>query len=343
MSNSKRKNFTALNIAKGIIIWMAVFLHSRDFFNDSIRAFDILNNWVCLVVNPFFFISSGFGMIYAYRNRILDTGFFSFMIKRLKKIYPMYLITTIIMFLFTIKADGLGAIKPLDVIQNLLLMTSGWFRNIVPYNIPAWFFSVLMLMYVLFWLVERIFKKKDVYVYIVLTIAGLFLMYKRLNIPFLYYEDGFGVAGFSIGALIGVFYLKYCNSKNGELINIMAAVIMTLLTAAVMMFTPSGMKNVFSEHLFTLFAAPAVLLWVVTGVVNKIMSGVPILDKTIGAITMNVYLWHIIIVRVYNAVCLKVGIYDLVGMKTSYIGYLITTFIGCYLITIFEKRIAKKI
>lgn len=340
--SSNRKNFVALNIAKGIIIWFAVILHAKDFFNESVRAFDNINSWLYLVINPFFYMASGFGMIYAYRTRIQGIGFFSFMWKRIKKIYPMYLITTIIMLLFTIKAEGIGAIKLLDVVQNLLLMTSGWFRNIVPYNIPAWFFSVLMLMYVLFWAVERIFKGNDVYAYIVLAIAGLFLLTKRFNIPFLYYEDGLGLLSFSIGTLIGIFYIKHCNGKNGELVNVMAAIIVTLLAVVAIKFIPSDIKYRFSEHIFTLFIAPTVLLWVVTGILNKVASGVTILDKAFGTITMNVFLWHLIIVRVYNALCLKIGIYDLIGMKAAYIIYLIVTFITCHLITTAENRIMNK-
>lgn len=342
MSVNKHKNFTALNISKGIVIWFAVILHSKTFFDDSIRAFDAVYNWLSTVINPFFFAASGFGLMFAYRNKIADIGFFSFIWKRLKKLYPMYFITTVIMLLFTIKAEGLDSIVLKDVLQNFLLMTTGWFRNIIPYNIPTWFFSVLLLMYIIFWAVEKLFRKNDINVYLVLTCVGILLMIINLDIPFLYHENGLGIAGFSIGALVYGFYSKYCIGKKGILINVMAALIMTFLSVLVIKLFPSKIVLSYKEPIFSLLVIPAILLWSISEPLNKLTDGVRILDRTLGRITKNVFLWHLIIVRVFNALCLRFNVYKMVGMKNSYILYLITTFIVCLVITDFEGKVWKK-
>lgn len=52
----KRNQYLALNVVKGFLIFLAVILHSKDFFHDSIRAFDIINKWGILLINPFFML-----------------------------------------------------------------------------------------------------------------------------------------------------------------------------------------------------------------------------------------------------------------------------------------------
>lgn len=255
----------------------------------------------------------------------------------------MYFITTAVMFALFVHSEGLSSVKLLDVLQNLLFMTTGWFRNIVPYNIPAWFFSVIMLLYILFWVIERILKKYDIYAYVGLIVLGLILMKYRLNIPFLYQENGLGYVSFSVGVLLYFLTIYLKDNKNRELIFGISSFICIVVAIVLLTVLPDSVKDNVKEQIIALLFTPGLIIMSLMNSVNNFMDIVPKISNAIADSALNLYLWHLPVVRIFNIVCLKLGVYDLIGYKVAYILSIAINVLICYEITQIEKIVKKRI
>jgi len=345
MSNNNRisKKFNTLDVIKGILIFAIVILHSKDTFNECIKGFRLFYNYGGYIVNTFFFAASGFGICYGYRNVIAEgkVSFFGFVLTRLKKFYPMYIITTAIMFFFTAHADGINFASAKEIILNVLCMSKGWFFNITPFSAQCWFLCVLFFIYILYWVIARLFGKNDIWAYVLFVVIGCVLMKLKLNIPFCYYDDGIGYASFFMGCIIAVFYTVYCRGKAETILLTMSFVIDAGLIYYLLVSGVFYREAIFEEVIFAVLIAPGILLFCLNPLINKAVDLMPILKDTFGIISMTVFFWHIIILRVFNAVWLKLSLYNSLGLKASYYIYLAATLVICYTITIIARRLKR--
>lgn len=208
---------------KGIAsLVIAFFWHYINFpMNGSepplYNLFPTLYSYGGLAVELFFTLS-GYGMVKGYESRIYEgtIDFDTYLKRRISKIYPMFLETLILSLIintiFCFADYNLSAY--FDVYHfflNVILLQSGIFEATQSFNGPGWFISVVMCMYVLFYIiVKRAGENKQPvknlkYFYCCTAIAGGLLYMTGWNYPLLNSYIARGVLSFFIGCILAKF------------------------------------------------------------------------------------------------------------------------------------------
>ena len=133
-----KKEYKSLTSLRGLFIMLIVLFHANGVF--------IVNypKWLMGIItdgqyygNYFFFMLSGFVISNAYKNRIQDgqIDLPQYMWKRIKKLYPLYIITNVyILFIYTLQNGFIPSFNLKYGLQVALMMSRGWISNVVPYN-----------------------------------------------------------------------------------------------------------------------------------------------------------------------------------------------------------------
>ena len=203
----KKEEFKSLNSLRFFFIVIVVISHVGTFFAYPYSFFDPIYKFGGYLCNYFFFMLSGFLSAYSYHlKKDNKTSFAEFMWKKIKKYYPLYIITNLFIivhcYLFINVRDFL---RVKELIYNILMMSTGWIEDSYPYNYPCWFICVLLLCHVIFYFLMQIKNKnKDLYhlSLIGLICFGYILELKNLSIPFLYAHNGEGIFNFFMGVLL---------------------------------------------------------------------------------------------------------------------------------------------
>lgn len=203
--------FDALVSLRGFFALGIVLFHTASFFGferGGPNLWGFACKWGGYFGNCYFFVLSGFLMTHAYRDKIASgsIGFTEFLRKRIKRLYPLYLATNIFMLIYNASVDGfLTYFRPRDMIEILFMACSGWIDDIYPWNVPGWFVSMLVLCYILWFFVARLYQKqKDCYCLFmaVAVLWGYTLIVRPMGFPFCYTHDGEGIFSFFMGALL---------------------------------------------------------------------------------------------------------------------------------------------
>jgi|688.fasta_scaffold309053_2 peptidoglycan/LPS O-acetylase OafA/YrhL len=170
-----------------------------------------------------FFTLSGFVIAYNYHDNLKNIKmFFEFIIKRLRRLYPLhlffllsFLILEIVKYILTTKFNFQSNNLPFEYnnLKNFLLniLFIQHFATEYNFNAPSWSISVEIMLYITFGLILLIFKNKFLltclyFLYIIFFIIFLSSHYgKSLSISAFYS----GLYSFSIGYLF--FYLYKMN------------------------------------------------------------------------------------------------------------------------------------
>ena len=197
-----RERLHELDVLKGILIFAIVLYHMPEHMRGFIRVFGVFYLYGGDVGNTVFFALSGFSICYAYLNRVQDLELWSFILKRIQKIYPLYLITEIVSLYFVVKNNGISVLNIKDIVLNLTMTTSGWVEDIYPYNVPTWFFSVLLIDYIVWFLITKYANEKKWYIFFGMILLGLSIQKICLEKPFMYYHTGEAIVPFFEGCFL---------------------------------------------------------------------------------------------------------------------------------------------
>lgn len=176
-----------------------------------------------------FFMLSGFGMMLGYGERILnhEITFIRYMKKRIKKIYPLFLLSTFVVIILEMlihhQSGEYFVYQNFDLyhlILNLLLLQNGVIETKYSFNAPSWVISVLIFLYVIFFLV--CYYAKDIsminYLFMSGVILGIIIFITGGSRPFWNSQIGRGLSCFSLGVLLYTVYQqrdKYKLNKIG--------------------------------------------------------------------------------------------------------------------------------
>jgi peptidoglycan/LPS O-acetylase OafA/YrhL len=175
-----------------------------------------------------FFMLSGVGMMIGYGKRVHDKeiSFKDFILRRLSKLYPLFIISTIIVFvlefIYRHKVGETFIYPNYDIyhaIQNMLFLQYGILGAEFSFNAPSWCIPICLLCYCMFYFV--IIRTKEyqsiIYKFLFTAVTGAALIASGLGYPILNSAVGRGVASFSIGVLITFVFEKRESFKSKKL------------------------------------------------------------------------------------------------------------------------------
>ena len=249
----------------------------------------------------FFFILSGYGIATGYKNKLLNSHitFKDYLLKRIKKLYPIMIFSIILTFIGIIIYRMLTGYNYyvenfsfLSLLLSIFGISSGWFYNDVNINMPLWYVSVLMLLYIIYYFITRCSKKNN-FKYISLCtlffIIGWSLLCKPINVPFAYENVARGYMCFFGGCLLKEINDKLNNNLKRK-ISIISIIINLLLFLLVLKF---GIKATLGDLRIVLiiFTYPTLIISVQSlKILQKILLVKPF--EFLGKISTDLYFWH---------------------------------------------------
>ena len=304
MSTAKRIH--TLDGFRGIFALMIIIDHAA---NDSF----IFQNFIVQKADFFvdyFFVLSGFVISYNYLHKIKDfASFKDFMVRRLIRLYPLLLYTTLLFFGLMLIGKHWNTFNDpypvlfLQLTDTLTLMNSNpIFGSSLGINYPSWSISSEMISYALFGCCLFMFRKNAVIVLSLFLLgAGLFILYTG---KYMYMGDfGFvrGLFCFILGYLVHLLSQKV-NPRFGTL----SELLFLFLLLLVFKYLPSKgailLPFVFALGIFIFVSGK--------GIITSFLETKP--AQFLGKISYSVYLNHAIVVLI-----LKKLFFDLLGLDQS--------------------------
>jgi len=329
MSTAKRIH--TLDGFRGIFALMIIIDHAA---NDSV----IFQNFIVQKADFFvdyFFVLSGFVISYNYLHKIKDfASFKDFMVRRLIRLYPLLLYTTLLFFGLMLIGKHWNTFNDpypvlfLQLTDTLTLMNSNpIFGSSLGINYPSWSISSEMISYALFGCCLFMFRKNAVIVLSLFLLgAGLFILYTG---RYMYMGDfGFvrGLFCFILGYLVHLLSQKV-NARFGTLPELLFLFLLLL----VFKYLPSEgailLPFVFALGIFIFVSGK--------GIITSFLETKP--AQFLGKISYSVYLNHAIVVLI-----LKKLFFDLLGLDQSKVsinvGYLLISVASTIVYSYFTNR-----
>lgn len=165
----------------------------------------------------FLFLLSGFQM-YKYFAIIRDNqlGFFGFMKKRIKRLYPLYFLSTVVMIIGLMVYPAVTGELWYDrraegylIIKNLLMIQT-WNTDQSTINGPLWFVSVLVFCLILFYVISRIASrvKDGFWLMGIPVVIGIMFSTSGLPWPLLNPSMCRGYLAFFLGVIVASFAFR---------------------------------------------------------------------------------------------------------------------------------------
>jgi len=329
MSTAKRIH--TLDGFRGIFALMIIIDHAA---NDSF----IFQNFIVQKADFFvdyFFVLSGFVISYNYLHKIKNfASFKDFMVRRLIRLYPLLLYTTLLFFGLMLIGKHWNTFNDpypvlfLQLTDTLTLMNSNpIFGSSLGINYPSWSISSEMISYALFGCCLFMFRKNAVIVLSLFLLgAGLFILYTG---KYMYMGDfGFvrGLFCFILGYLVHLLSQR-ANPRFGTLPELLFLFLLLL----VFKYLPSGaailLPFVFALGIFIFVRGK--------GIITSFLETKP--AQFLGKISYSVYLNHAIVVLI-----LKKLFFDLLGLDQSKVsinvGYLLISVASTIVYSYFTNR-----
>lgn len=271
----------------------------------------------------FFFIVSGIFIFQTYINK--KRTLWEYTTKRIIRIFPTYLFMLFIYMIFSIVYPQFY--KPYNynewlysaISNSLLLQSTGLGYNIVRFNYPDWYLSVLFWGSIFLYFILRYrYARKFILITIVICTYSYYFIFKinNLNDIWGYYSIFYmplwrGLAGMSTGILLGnILQKKYIKSyldKNIHLFNLI-----TILSFVIICFCIISPKN-FDWLCIICFVLIILNLFTPNGM-NKFSNKIHIL-KNIPDISFEMLLLHFLLIPVSVKISTLMGVLEIPMLK----------------------------
>lgn len=263
----------------------------------------------------FFFILSGFVLGYNYHDRILsgETKFSQFWLARFARIYPLHFLTLMISVPLSFTGDAVEWITRfvlnIFLIQSFIPSDTVYFYfNSVSWSISDEWFFYLMFPFLVFLLLRR--KYIWMTVAMLLAIPFLLLLVKEgYHEKYFYINPLLRIGDFIIGKLL---YRVYKKRKDIEVLNnrttASVAEIASILVLAVFFYYHNSIPQGFR---YSCYYWPPMILLIYTfsyskGIVSDLLSNR--LLVYLGEISFGFYMIHMLVIRYYQYLPLKIPI-----------------------------------
>ena len=290
----------------------------------------------CYLFVDLFFVLSGFILSYindADRHDILSAGQYRrFMLRRLIRLYPLLFCTLVFMVveraIYTAVLSGTGHPLRVDwgagslrILGSQFLLVNAWFPGATGWNVPSWSISAEMVAYLLFPLIVRALIRRPAASRLALAALAVgFYGWILASDGSLDIVGGLAplrcVAGFSIGMVLYASrrYVADWPSRRCGIVQAgcIAGILVVLATAV-----PDPVAMIF-------FAGLVLATWTDRGFLAHILGArVPLY---LGEISYSVYLTHVCLIDVLDAVWRGPALEDAIGSDPARIVFIVT----CY-------------
>lgn len=358
MSNSKESRFNSLQALR-TLAFLGVFLcHAGSPFH-----------WSGLGVSMFF-VMSGFLLYYLYEDRLVNVSLWSnlkFSISKIKKLYPLHIITMccfILLTLISIYKTGITQKSIFNLMAKIglnITLLQTWIPNSkisTCLNGVTWYLSVTMFLYFVFpWICKLIKKCNKIFLLVipamilVLQVFGCVLVINKFGIDslvykwFMYTFPVFRLGDFVIGCCLGKIYKKIRNIDFNCVVGTCIEIIVILVTVFVFKCRQFGYSSIFMKAFFnwTTTYIPLACLWVYIfahrkGVITKILSNKIMIY--IGDVSAYAFLIHYVITQYTSVAVRYLNIRYTYPMKWLLIVFELLLSIG---LSIIYKKVEEKI
>ncbi|WDF62869.1 acyltransferase family protein [Flavobacterium sp. KACC 22763] len=254
--------FTRFLAAISIVIFH--YAKKSFLFNNKYVNFIFSNADVCV---SYFFILSGFVMMVAYAKRT-EISAKEYFINRFARIYPVYFLALLIMFLLQAHIQNLDV---LGLVLNVFLIQAWVSGKILSVNPPGWSLSVEFIFYAIFpFLFNQGFRKmklKRIFLYIILfwilsqiIFQLLYLGYIEIDKfaitrDFIMYNPLLHINEFLVGTLAGFLFTEKLKSRVGNYDFLILAFVVLIILAL-----KFSMNLSFHNGLLAVFFIPLIIL-----------------------------------------------------------------------------------
>ena len=294
----KQQRFDALTGLKGLFSLVIVFFHTLP-MTPLIRRIPLtsfVSNYGGSIGNYFFFVTSGFLVSLGYLERIRsrEIAFGDFLVKRLRKLYPLYLITNLVSLLINTVQFGASAIDIRRILFTVLLQNGGGLSADYPYNGPSWFISALFVCYLVFFFMA--YQSRNRTAYRCMLAAGIIWGYSivsgRWSMPLAFAHHGDSFFGFFSGCALAELYPLLAQKKHGYCSWAAGGI----LLAAFGLMMRCGIEIIAGsiQVAFAWLICPLLIyLALFSRPVSAILQARPL--RYLGNMSFSVYLWHFVV------------------------------------------------
>ena len=317
---------------------VAFFWHYQHFGNDFTpplySVFFLLYQSGGIAVELFLMIS-GFAMQMTYFNRIQEgeLPFPQYISRRLRKIWPMAIITLLVVTVgelwYKSLTGGTFVVEHFDLyhfVLNCFLLQAGWWENSYSFNSPAWFLSTLLLCYVIYYLLVRVtWKNKKVFHITCLGIVAIGIVCLMMNCQLPFLHAGFAARGY-ICFYGGLLYELYAGGIKAPIwIGPTAGCICFAVILLLQHFDIVGNMNLRQLLCIFIVFPIAIIAACRLPIVERVLSIKPF--RWLAGISMEVFLWHfsvqLFIACLTNGLRLKIDYSSVV----FFCGYIVTVLV----------------
>lgn len=300
-----KRSLPALTALKGLFILVIIF-HNTLNVNTLFRTIPgtaFVRLFGGDLGNAMFFILSGFLLSYGYRERIRGglISFRAFLQRRLKKLYPLYLITNAAALILAVIRYGISAVN-LKKIAFTILLQMGCLDQGVPYNSPTWFVSALFVCYILFFFIAFYAKKPTQYDFAIVIgiVYGYTLLDANLSIPYCYPGNGLAFMCFFIGCGLAELY-PLLNQKKHRWLRPTSFLVVAVSFFLIFRYGVDIISGGFRTACAFLLCPLILYLALAGGWCTRLLGLKPF--TLLGNISVSLYFWHFV---VYNLMVLLV-------------------------------------
>ncbi|SEG56558.1 Peptidoglycan/LPS O-acetylase OafA/YrhL, contains acyltransferase and SGNH-hydrolase domains [Bryocella elongata] len=235
-----------------------------------------------------FFVISGVIIARVYAERVTDgRSYRQYLIRRIARIYPVHLLTLVLMAVLALKASALGlSILGDDTLASFfrnLFLVNAWWRFGLSFNIVAWSISVEWLCYLLFPAMLCLQQRKQRWTWIAACCMPIVLSLSPVRV-------GEGVFHFAIiRGLLGFYVGMGAQLHRAELRRFaIPGAVVPVLAALALGLSLAGVAYV---HLYALALAIPLLAFVadLRGGASALVRNVAPLSQ----LTFSIYMWHV--------------------------------------------------